>query len=513
LSPELRSVPLDAILLSNTQAQIERRAHFDEAKLAELAESIKTVGLLSPLVCRPAEMDCYELVAGERRYLAAQRAGLVEVPVSVRELTDQQVLEVQLVENLQREDLHELAEAEGYEQLQQLGHSVEEIAAKVGKSKATVYARCKLLALVPVARDFFRRREVSASIALLVARIPADHQAETLSKIIRGWSQGPWTYRQAAEHIHREFNMRLADAEFPTEDPMLVQAAGSCLLCPKRSGNQPELFADIQGGDVCTDKACFDSKAAAWVQVKITAARRNGRAVEGEALAEIAPHGLDRGALKPGYIDLDWSCHEDRKSRTYRELLGEAAGDKTMVLVDAEAGEVAEVVRRKDVEKILKGAIEKRPTPKHDLTQRQPDPNEQRQQKLRQRLFRAIFDASPTNLREAANFAAADTMRALGQTMEVCEALGWDELNMDRTEAELAKMSNNDIARLLRVLPLCEELNGYGATSAVLLDEAKRLKVDVKKIEQQLDAELAPKASPPAAAKKKAAKKAPRKPK
>lgn len=512
---DIRTLTLSAISASNTKAQAERRAHFNQVTIAELAESIKQVGMLSPIVVRPLgyEDNCgalYEIVAGERRYLAAERAGLTEVPVSVRELTDEQVLEVQLIENLQREDLHELAEAEGYEALQQFGYSVEEIAGKVGKSKATVYSRCKLLALVPVARDFFRRREVSASIALLIARIPAEHQAETMQKIMRGWGSGPMGYRDAANLIQREFNMRLSEAVFPLEDRFLVQAAGPCTLCPKRSGNQPELFPDIQGGDVCTDKVCFDAKAAAWTAVIITQARRHDRAIEGEAAKQIAPYGM-RGPIERGYLRLDSPCQEDRKRRTYRELLGESAS-KASVLIDEQAGEVAEIVRERDVAKVLKTAIEKRPEPKqvsHASPARQVDEKAAKQEKLHQRIFKAIFDASPTNIRDAANFAAADTMFALSRTNDVCEALGWDDFDLDEPEKQLAKMSNNDVARLLRVLPLSEELGAYGS-SHTLLDEAKRLKVDVKKIERDLDAELAPKAST-APTKKKAASKPARK--
>lgn len=260
MSTQVQSIRLANIAVSETGAQAERRKHLDKAKLAELAESIKTVGLLSPIIVRIID-GVFEIVAGERRYLAAKLAGLEHIDASVRDLTDDQVLEVQLVENLQREDLHELAEAEGYEALQKLNHTAEAIADKVGKSKAYVYARMKLLALCKDARKAFYEGKLSASTALLLARIPNDKlQAQALKENTQDRWDGPMSYRAAAEHIQNNYMLRLSDAGFKTEDPELVPAAGACGACPKRSGNQKELFGDVKGADICTDTVCFAAK-------------------------------------------------------------------------------------------------------------------------------------------------------------------------------------------------------------------------------------------------------------
>jgi ParB/RepB/Spo0J family partition protein len=183
----VQSIPLASLRVSDTGAQAERRKRFDKAAIAELAESIRTVGLLQPLVVRPRD-DGFQIIAGERRFLAAQAAGLDTVLAAVRELTDDQVLEVQLIENLQREGLHELVEAEGYEALMKRhGYTVDDLVAKVGKSRAYVYARLKLLALCKEGRKAFYDGKISASIALLVARIPGDSlQQEALKEITQG---------------------------------------------------------------------------------------------------------------------------------------------------------------------------------------------------------------------------------------------------------------------------------------------------------------------------------------
>jgi len=136
----IQDIPLEQIRESKTHP----RGYFDQAKLAELAENIRQHGVLQPILVRPLPeggADSYELVAGARRYRASKLARRESIPATVRELTDTQCLELQLVENLQRTDVHELDEAQGYAALMQLQpetYTVETISAKVGKSQAYV---------------------------------------------------------------------------------------------------------------------------------------------------------------------------------------------------------------------------------------------------------------------------------------------------------------------------------------------------------------------------------------
>lgn len=149
------SLALEAIVASKTNP----RKHFDAAALKELAESIAKHGVLQAILVRPNGADGkFELVAGERRWRAAKLAQLDRIPVTVRELSDTEALELQVVENLQRTDLHPLEEAEGYESLMKCQHAdgrtytADEIAAKVGKSRSYVYSRLKYTALCKEAR-------------------------------------------------------------------------------------------------------------------------------------------------------------------------------------------------------------------------------------------------------------------------------------------------------------------------------------------------------------------------
>jgi ParB family chromosome partitioning protein len=123
------------------------RRHFDEAHIEELAESIRSKGVLLPLIVRRAS-DGYVLVAGERRWRAAQKAGVRELPVMVREVSDKEAFEIALIENIQREDLNPVEEAEAYKRLiEEHGLTQEELAARVGKERSTVANALRLLRL------------------------------------------------------------------------------------------------------------------------------------------------------------------------------------------------------------------------------------------------------------------------------------------------------------------------------------------------------------------------------
>ena len=130
-----------------TASPFQPRRRFDEAKIEELASSIRNQGIIQPLVVRP-KGDVYELIAGERRWRAAMKAGLSEVPVVIREASDQEALQLALVENLQREDLNPIEEASGYRRLQEEFHwSQEEMAEKVSKSRPAIANAMRLLTL------------------------------------------------------------------------------------------------------------------------------------------------------------------------------------------------------------------------------------------------------------------------------------------------------------------------------------------------------------------------------
>ncbi len=156
---ELRTVPLERILPSPFQP----RKRFNPSELEELARSIRDRGILQPLLVREIAPETYELVAGERRLRAAKMAGLSEIPVLVKHLSDEEALAVALIENLQREDLNPLEEAEGYRRLQEeFGYSQEEIARKVGRDRSTIANSLRLLRLPPEVQEDLWEGRLSA---------------------------------------------------------------------------------------------------------------------------------------------------------------------------------------------------------------------------------------------------------------------------------------------------------------------------------------------------------------
>ena len=145
----LRAVDIETIHPSGRQP----RKRFDDARLNELADSIRSQGIIQPLVVRVRPTGGFELVAGERRWRAAQRAGLHQVPVIIREVAEAQAFEMALVENLQREDLNPIEEAEGYQRLvAEFGYTQESLAERVGKERSTVANALRLLKLPPSVR-------------------------------------------------------------------------------------------------------------------------------------------------------------------------------------------------------------------------------------------------------------------------------------------------------------------------------------------------------------------------
>jgi ParB family chromosome partitioning protein len=175
----LRAVDIENIHPSGRQP----RKKFDDARLSELAESIRSQGIIQPLVVRVRPAGGFELVAGERRWRAAQRAGLHQVPVIIREVAEAQAFELALVENLQREDLNPIEEAEGYQHLvAEFGYTQESLAARVGKERSTVANALRLLKLPPSVRAMVVEGRLSMGHARALLGLEDDAVIERLAR-------------------------------------------------------------------------------------------------------------------------------------------------------------------------------------------------------------------------------------------------------------------------------------------------------------------------------------------
>jgi ParB family chromosome partitioning protein len=277
----VQDIPLSRIQESKTNP----RRQFDETKLAELAGNIRQHGVLQPILVRPladGEPDTYELVAGARRFRASKLAKRESIPASVRELTDMQCLELQLIENLQRADVHELDEARGYATLMQLQpetYTVETLAEKIGRSEKYVYARLRLMHLIQEAQEAFYIGRLTVAHAFEIARLQPDDQRRALQEcfphhktaaaILKDGKAESITVRQLRQWVEQEIHLDLTNAPFDPQDEMLLPPAGSCAKCPKRTGNNPLLFPEVRQKSICTDRACYRMKTEALVQIRM----------------------------------------------------------------------------------------------------------------------------------------------------------------------------------------------------------------------------------------------------
>lgn len=273
---EYRDLPIDWLVESPTNP----RQIFDDDGLRELAASIRANGVLQPLLVRPRAERRFEIVFGARRYRGAAMAEKETVPVCIREMTDAQVLEAQLVENLQRRDVHPLDEAHGYARLLALDepkYSIELIAAKCGKHPGYVLSRLRLTELAPAVVEAFSKDEIGLGHALLLAKLQPAAQQEALPACWQeSYANGSKSkrillpVRHLREWIERNILLELATAPFSKEDARLVPEAGSCLECPKRTGHNTLLFEGIGAQhDSCTDPACYASKVDAHVKLAV----------------------------------------------------------------------------------------------------------------------------------------------------------------------------------------------------------------------------------------------------
>jgi ParB family transcriptional regulator, chromosome partitioning protein len=175
-----RRVPLAAL----KPGRFNPRRNFAETQLEELAASIRERGLVQPLVVRPSTGDTYEIVAGERRWRAAQLANLHDVPVVVRALTDQEAVEIAIIENVQREDLNAIEEGEGYKLLMDgHGYTQEDLAKVIGKSRSHLANTLRLLRLPDSVQELVRSGALSAGHArALIGRADAEALAARIVK-------------------------------------------------------------------------------------------------------------------------------------------------------------------------------------------------------------------------------------------------------------------------------------------------------------------------------------------
>lgn len=341
------------------------RKTFTPAAMAELAESIKAIGIQQPLKARPIpdtgthDQHRYELVFGHRRLRAAIQAGLEYVPVMIEEMSDEDVRITQLSENLQREDVNPIEEAEALRELN-MAHrvSVEQLVADTGKSKSHIYATMRLVRLADDVKAAVMDGTIGREIAVLIATLPTALHAQALKLVTQkeGDTTVALSYRTAKRLLSTNLTISLEKARFDIEAHDLVER-GACTTCPHRAGNDPALAAELDA-DVCTDTGCFNKKAAAHLALLATAHKAaGGEVLEGEeALAALPYPGAD------WYYDHKSTGtvvgKADGKDLTIGDVLQQLRdeGKPTPVvrlLIDTRDNSTHELVRKEDLQPII----------------------------------------------------------------------------------------------------------------------------------------------------------------
>jgi ParB/RepB/Spo0J family partition protein len=341
----------------------------NQAALDALTASVRDVGILQPLVVRQDDDGSYQVVCGHRRLAAARAAGLEAVPVNVVQTDVDAAYAMAVAENLQREDLTPIDEAEAYAEMVKAGHTIEGVAAHVGKSKTHVSMRMQLTSLPQIAQEALRAGAITVAIAELIGRVPGEAQrVEATEKLLtmrrvsewRPDEQGgaifePVSLAAARRHLTETYMLALASAPFDVNDAQLVPAAGSCAACPHRTGNQVNLFGDVlaeDGADVCTYPTCYAMKRAAHVEVLCAQVDLPRLSLE-ETDKVFPPGGTGRVSYNAKWVDAD---QPDASNRTGKKTLRKALGDEAPaehVAVDTN-GKLRGLYKKKAVETALR---------------------------------------------------------------------------------------------------------------------------------------------------------------
>lgn len=235
------------------------RKTFDEASLKELSESIASQGVLQQIGLRPiADTDRYEIIFGERRYRASVMAGLETIPADIYDVTDDEAVEIAVTENLQREDVSPIEEANAYQSLMDSGrYDVQALAVQFGKSEAYIRTRLKFTSLIPEIAQLLEADAITMSVASEICRYGMDIQKEVYEKHLCENSYGSWRGLKASEVARR------IEQNFTTDLERYSFDKGMCASCPHNTKNLL-LFCEGACGK-CTNRNCLEDMNASYL--------------------------------------------------------------------------------------------------------------------------------------------------------------------------------------------------------------------------------------------------------
>lgn len=262
MSDIIKSVSVDSVMLSKTNP----RSKLSEGNLEELSKSIADHGIIRHLLVRPIMGDKYELVDGERRLKAALKLEMEEVPVIIREMTDREALELQIIDFLHKKEIHPVEECTAFMQLMlDKNYTPQIIAEKISKPVHYVEQRLSFQYLINPIRKAFEENKITIGHASLLARMQEEDQRELYEWLHLGFKNEYRPVNDLKERINSNYMTNLQQVGFSKSDSTLIEGVPSCKECPKRTGFNQELFNDISSKEICTDKKCFAVKVAAHI--------------------------------------------------------------------------------------------------------------------------------------------------------------------------------------------------------------------------------------------------------
>jgi ParB family chromosome partitioning protein len=502
---EYRNLPL----VSLTESATNPRRSFDQTALSELAESIKTQGILAPLVVRPVGQH-FEIVAGARRYRAAQLAGLETAPVRIVELTDAQALETSIVENLQRRDVHPLDEANGFAALMRLEepkYSIEQIAAKVGKAPAFILARLKLVELVP---QWSRHsRKTRSAWAMLFCWRSCSPRSRRKPSPLAIRSSTPTAARPSAscfrsgilqQWIEHNILLELASAPFSKEDAALVPEAGACLDCPKRTGHNVLLFEGLTHADQCSDPKCYAAKVDAHVRQTVAAKPK---------LVQISTaYGTpkDGSAVVPRnkYVEIRNDKPTNQKQRDWPEYKTCKFTTEAIVTEGSEKGELRRVCANPECP--VHHAKKQRSNVAADAGVNAEQEKRRREEALAQatglRVLSAIVEAVPVRLMKRDLLFVVERLAAMLDERRLAIVLRQHGIGKAKGPADtpakllaafIRKSEESILGRLLVEIVILHSASSVNDSGKLLKEAAEFYKVDVNAITTKVKQEFAAK--------------------
>jgi len=518
---EYRNLPLAQL----QESPANPRRVFDGPGLQELAASIRAQGVLSPLLVRPAiGTRGYEIVAGARRYRAAQLAEIETVPVRIVNLSDAEALEAMLIENLQRSDLHPLQEAAGFRALLDLEepkYSIEQISAKTGKKPAYIAAHLKLTELAPAVTEAFAKDEIGVGHALLLATLQRGEQEQALPACYQEvYSNGSkprrvlLPVRHLRDWIEHNIMLDLAAAPFSKEDAQLLPEAGPCVNCPKQTGHNKLLFSEWAGqrGQQCTDPACYQRKIDKHVQQAVAAKPK---------LVQIStaygkPADGSSAIPRNKYVEIRQDKPKSKNERDWPEYKTCKYTVEAIVTEGSEKGELRKVCANPDCPvHHPKRQVQRSHT---DAAFKAEQENRRREEVIAQstgmRVLKAIGDAVPVRLMKRDLLFLAERLTAMLDERRLSVLIRQHGIGKSKDDASPAKLlaaflpeaEESKLGRILVEAAILLSMHNQTDTAKILRDAAHVYKVDVDAISATVKQEFAVKE------KAKAAKKATPKP-